>query len=135
VLAAILGDKMVKKALATSGKPSPTSVSELLEDLEYQTVTVGECAFEFGKDLLQSFAFHHQEGDRVAVRLSLSHGEEVCRGRLTFLGILLPEPTALASAIRAAAAKQGGVLMADVARSGAGTHFEFTRKARRRRRQ
>jgi hypothetical protein len=61
----------------------------------------------------KSFAFHHVEGDKVAVRVGLTHGCEVMRGNLTQLGLLLtPKPDLLA---RLEAAEKSGTLMKTLA--------------------
>jgi hypothetical protein len=62
-------------------------------------------------DFLRHFAFHHVEGNKVAVRIGLSHGAEVWRGHLTQMGLLLPIPARLSRPLEAAAKGREGFLM------------------------
>ena len=71
-----------------------------------------ECAYGFSEDMLSRYAFHHVSGNRVAVRIGLSHGCEANRGGLTQLGVYLPIPAALSAPLTAAAAGKQGFLMA-----------------------
>lgn len=130
ILSALLGDKVVKEGLATANAQAPHSLDQLFEPLSLQTVTVGECGYEFGSDLLHHFAFHHVEKDRVAVRVSLSHAEEVCRGKSVDLGLWLPLPKPLNDLLKTAEAKQGGLLMVDadaIGKNVAVTRYRFSR--------
>lgn len=71
-----------------------------------------ECEFTL-EGFEKSFAFHHVEGNKVAVRVGLTHGCEAMRGHLTQLGLLLtPKPDFLT---RLRAAEQAGTLMKSVA--------------------
>jgi hypothetical protein len=69
-------------------------------------ISIGDCSYLFDKDLLSSFAFHHTDGQMVAIRFGLSHAAEMCRGGLTPIEIVLPVPEALRTDLEAAA---GGV--------------------------
>ena len=85
LLAALLKDQIIQKSLA-GGKPK--TIQELIR------MANGGC--EIGFHLLnESFAFHHIQRDRVAIRIGLSHGCEVMRGHYTELGIYLPIPLGL----------------------------------------
>jgi len=67
-----------------------------------------KCSYTL-EDFERSFAFHHTEGEKVAVRIGLTHGCEVARGYLTQLGLLLtPKPAFLAELRRA---EKAGTLM------------------------
>jgi hypothetical protein len=115
ILRALLADRLVKKAL--EGQHVPESLDALLKVLSWKTGG-GEpegCAYRFGEELLEHFAFHHLEGDQVAVRIGLSHGCEVMRGNLTQIGILLPIPAGLAADLASAASREHGFLMKDAA--------------------
>jgi hypothetical protein len=107
VLKALLADKIVTRAL--TGAP-PRSVRELEKRLELANTG---CEYGFWGGMVTHFAFHHLEGNQVAVRIGLSHGCEAARGTLTQLGILLPIPSALRAPLQAAAARKGGFLMKD----------------------
>ncbi|MEN9354481.1 MAG: hypothetical protein RL318_1806 [Fibrobacterota bacterium] len=99
LLAALRRDGVVKKLSPTP----PTSLTDI-ENLNDST-----CIMGFGSGMWTSFAFHHLQGDSVAVRIGLSHGCEVARGSFTQLGILLPVPPAWKEALRAA--ERSGQLM------------------------
>jgi len=61
--------------------------------------------------MLRSFAFHHVKGNDVAVRIGLSHGCEVMRGNFTQLGVYLPMPKKMRSALERAASRKEDFLM------------------------
>lgn len=85
LLDALLKDRVVEKSLA--GR-KPKTIKELTRMAD------GGC--EIGFHLLnESFAFHHIQDDRVAVRIGLLHGCEVMRGNYTELGITLPMTSGL----------------------------------------
>lgn len=111
IFAALMADGIVRKTLAKAGSRTPSSLPELIEML---AESGGECEYYFAVDMLAHFAFHHLEGNRVAVRIGLSHGIEACRGMLTQLGILLPVPPSLAAALKAADAGTAGYVMHDL---------------------
>lgn len=56
-----------------------------------------------------SFAFHHIKGDKVAVRMGLSHSYEVCRGTFAQVGLYLTPTAALMKQLKEAQA--AGLLM------------------------
>ena len=117
VRAALLADPLVRKALtAARVRTPPARLTALVQTL---SEAPSECEYAFSDDLLTRFAFHHLEGGKVAVRLGLSHGCEVMRGRLTQLGILLPIPERLKAPLAQAAAGRQGFL-ADRGRTIAG---------------
>ena len=112
VLAALKADGFVKKHIsdATAFKKAGT-VEELLSSLEAGEDCVG---FERGFDgVKRSFAFHHLEGDKVAVRIAFGYAAEVCRGNKFVVGLLLPIPPALKSALGRAEKREEGFLMKD----------------------
>ncbi|HEX2090998.1 MAG TPA: hypothetical protein VHG28_01300 [Longimicrobiaceae bacterium] len=107
---ALLADDIVGRALGDAGVRTPPARLDELVKLLAGTST--GCEYSFSEDLLSRFAFHHLENGRVAVRLGLSHGCEVLRGRLTQIGILLPIPESLRGALASAATGRGeGFLM------------------------
>jgi hypothetical protein len=125
VLQALLGDRLVQKRLAALGMdPGPiASVDHLVALLEGGT----ECEYGFERDMLRRWAFHHVEGDRVAVRIGLSHGCEAAQGMLTQIGILLPVPEALRDDLAAVAKGTRGLLMREAAKrfEGKTTHIAY----------
>lgn len=116
VFAALVSDSLVRSALHDADMPQPSSLAELLDALDYRAVSVGDCGYLFSKELLQNFAFYDLRDGKVAVRISLSHEAEVCRGQMVQLGLLLPIPEKLAGFLDAARRKSGGILMADTAK-------------------
>jgi hypothetical protein len=104
---ALMGDKLVQTAL--KGKAKPRDLTALLAAIAYYQSA--DCVWGFGDNLLRHFAFHHIQGNRVAVRFGLSHGCEVARGGLTILAIYLPIPRALAADLAAAQAGRQGFLV------------------------
>ncbi|HXP85872.1 MAG TPA: hypothetical protein VN841_14205 [Bryobacteraceae bacterium] len=131
IFAALAADKVVAAALKDDAR-KPRSLDELIKALKFQPVPVGDCSFFFGDDLLSSFALYDVQRERAAVRISLSHQAEVCRGQMTQLGILLPIPEAINAGLEAAKGRRAGFLMADDAKvaSGARTVFSFSTPAR-----
>jgi hypothetical protein len=111
---ALMADTLVQKGL--DGK-RPKTLAELLKLFAEGAVEVadGKTCARFSEDLLTRFAFHHIEGDKVAVRLGLS-GLGPCRENLTQLGLLLPIPDALRIALNFAGANKEGFLMKDLKR-------------------
>jgi hypothetical protein len=107
VLRALMADAIVKRHLP---KVPPKTTDQLVQAL---ADTTGECEYSFGPDLLNRFAFHHVEGNQVAVRIGLSHGCEVARGKLTQLGIMLPVPARWRDALERANARSEGYVMRD----------------------
>jgi len=103
-------DSVVREALESSGV-RPTTLPQLLEALAASAPVMDDKrCYAFPDDLLSRFAFHHREGNQVAVRLGLP-GAGPCRENLTQIGLLLPVSPALARAITAAASREEGFLM------------------------
>lgn len=112
VLAALLADPHIKKAIQQKRpEQPPKNLKSLYKALQGEPLEIQDCTFYLPQDYLTRFAFHHLEGDRVAVLLGLSHYAEVCRGRQAHLKLLLPVPAALKEPLARAAAGQEGFLM------------------------
>ena len=107
ILSALLADRIIQQALV--GEARPKTLSALIGALEGKMGP--ECAYGFSEDMLSRYAFHHVSGNRVAVRIGLSHGCEANRGGLTQLGVYLPIPAALSAPLKAAATGKQGFLM------------------------
>ncbi|WP_244227006.1 hypothetical protein [Corallococcus aberystwythensis] len=112
VLKALKADGYVRKFM---GDPkafeSAKTVEALLASLEAGEDCVG---FEYGLDnVKRSVAFHHVEGDKVAVRISFGYAAEMCRGNMYVVGLLLPIPASLQPALERARTRQEGFLMKD----------------------
>lgn len=113
ILKALLADTVIREALAadpqaSKGQQKFSSTAALLSAL---AARYGKCEYELGKDMLKHFAFHHIQGQQVAVRIGLSHGCEAARGNLTQLGILLKIPPALKDPLQQALKGKAGFLM------------------------
>lgn len=112
VLKALKADGFVKKHVqdAAAFKNAKT-VEAMLESLEPGEDCVG---FQYGLDnVKRSVAFHHLEGDSVAVRIAFGYDNESCRGSKFVVGVLLPIPAALRPAFDRAASREEGFLMKD----------------------
>src|SRR5262249_49952437 len=131
VFTALKADGLVRTALAAKGVPVPSSLPDLLKALEFEAVQVGECSYTFGDDLLGSFAFYSVKDHNVAVRISLSHSAEVCRGQITQIGLQLPVPESLKIQLNQARQRRAGFLMEDAERisHGATTVYKLSQRA------
>lgn len=110
VVAALKRDPFIKKHVADAKAfARARTVAALFAALDAR----GDCVQFLPSDVANDFAFHHLEGDRVAVRIGLGYGPEVCRGQETVLGVLLPIPPSLARALRHASDRSKGFLGAD----------------------
>lgn len=114
VFTALVSDPLVQSVLRGAETP-PTALADLLEALEDRAVLVGDCEYLFSRDLLRNFAFYDLRAGQVAIRISLPHATEVCRGQMAQLGLLLPIPGPLKGALEAARRRTDGVLMGDTA--------------------
>lgn len=83
---ALMGDTVVQNILKGT---HVQNLNELLEQAD------GGCKYFFGKHVLENFAFHHINGNKVAVRIGLSHGCEIERGNFGQLGLYLSIPATL----------------------------------------
>ncbi|HEY4765500.1 MAG TPA: hypothetical protein VIH75_17630 [Candidatus Sulfotelmatobacter sp.] len=126
ILSALRGDKLVADALKNLEGPQPASLAELVAVIQFKSVQVKDCSYYFGADLLSDFAFYAVEGNKVAVRISLSHAAEVCRGQMTQLGILLPIPESLKTALEAARSGKSGILLQQANREFASAQTSIT---------
>ncbi len=115
---ALWSDRVVRKVLAAEKVTTPpATAAALVKRLEWKNFGGEEgSTYGFPDNLLQQFAFHHLEGDRVAVRLCVPWGAELYRFRSTEIGLLLPAPASLREPLRRAAAGREGFLMREAAR-------------------
>jgi hypothetical protein len=112
VLSTLRKDPLVRKALKATGS-SPATLNQLVDDLASAPPVLedGRC-YSFPDDLLTRFTFHSIKNDQVAVRIGLP-GAGPCRENLTMIGILVPAPPRLMSALRLAASRKEGFLNKD----------------------
>ncbi|RYZ42526.1 MAG: hypothetical protein EOO71_07425 [Myxococcaceae bacterium] len=124
VLAALKADGFVRKHIDDEAEfKSATTVESLLESLGPGEDCVG---FEYGLDSVKrSVAFHHVEGDKVAVRIAFGYAGEMCRGNKFVVGVLLPIPKSLRPAFDRAAKREEGFLMKD-AKAAKAPSVQFT---------
>lgn len=113
VLEALKADGFIRKHIQDAAAfKSATTVEGLMESLEAGDDCVG---FQYGglESVKRSVAFHHLEGNKVAVRISFGYDNEACRGRHFVVGVLLPIPASLRPALERAARREEGFLMKD----------------------
>lgn len=131
---ALVADAVLRRGLAEAGGETPRALSELVRRLHMEDIRVGEgeCTYEVAESFPGDFALHHLDGGRVAVRFSLSHFVEVCRGQMVQVGVLVPVRPRFRDAVAAADARRAGFLMKDARRVGgeAATTIEFGGKGR-----
>jgi hypothetical protein len=119
LLRALLADPIIREYTGEPGNPqAPKNLEDLCKVLKDQRPDL------FPKDFLTRFAFHHVQGDKVAVRLMLLSGGGAARGSTFELGLLLPIPKAMRQPLRLAASGQAGFLMKDVKRISRGQNTE-----------
>lgn len=112
IVSALRADKLIRRALGNASQHM-TSLAQLHEALESgPTVLESDLCYGVPTDVLSSFAFHHVESGRVAVRIGLP-GTGVCRDNLTQLGVMLPVPATLRDALSHAQTRAEGLLMPD----------------------
>ena len=118
IFEALKRDGLIKKTFEALKLPPPKTLQEIANALSKtgSIATPGKspCAFGYAEDLndlLGRFAFHHIEGENIAVRIGLSHGMEICRGSLVQIGIVLPIPASLMAAMKTTGSGKEGLLM------------------------
>ena len=124
VFSRVASDRMVKAALQNSADPAPKSLTGLLKALQFQSVQSGECSYRFEPDLLHNFAFYNLRAQGVVVRFGLS-AAEVCRGQMTEVGIVVPVPESLKSAVDLAKNRKAGLLAVDAPKAAMTVSFSF----------
>jgi hypothetical protein len=132
ILAALKADKAVAAALKEAKAPTPQNLAALVNAVKYQPVQIKECGYSLSQDFLSEFSLHDFQAGKVAVRISLSHAAEVCRGQMTQIGIELPVPEeSLMLALQAAKTRASGFLMIDAAKISRNkdTSFHFSTSA------
>jgi len=72
---------------------------------------LGSSGFQLSPDFLTRLSFHHLEGKRVAVRISLSSASTATQSEHQQLGLLLPIPDSLSIRLRLAESRREGFLM------------------------
>jgi len=82
--------------------------------------------FQLSPDFLTRFSFHHLEGKRVAIRISLSSASTATQSEHQQLGLLLPIPDSLSIRLHLAGNRREGFLMSYAERAFRETATTFT---------
>lgn len=116
VVKALKADEFVKQHIREEGDfKKAGTVEALMESLEPGDDCVGFNS-SGPESVKRSVAFHHVEGNKVAVRIAFSYDNESCRGNMFVVGVLLPIPATLKPALERANTRQEGFLMKDAKR-------------------
>jgi len=117
LLRALAADRLIRQAMDSAHVRSFASLRALTEALKTHAIqpAAEDCTYGVGEEFPTEFAFHHVESGRVAVRFSLGHYVEVCRGMMIQVGALVPALPRWDAAIRAASTRRAGYLMKDLA--------------------
>jgi len=117
LLRALTADRLVRQAMDSAHVRAFASLRALTQALKTREIQPAgnQCTFAVGEEFPSEFAFHHLENGRVAVRFSLSHSEEVCRGMMIQVGVLVPALPRWTAPLDAAGARRAGYLMKDLA--------------------
>lgn len=112
ILNALLADRVIKRALAYAGVSSPPkTLAALPEIFAKNDYVLNQTELSLRPDFLTRFAFHHIEGDMVAVRLNLPSIAFAYRSQQ--IGLLLPIPSQLRQPLALAAIGRDGFLMGE----------------------
>jgi hypothetical protein len=129
---ALLADPRVRRDLVRREpplSPSPRTLGEIYALFKKLPLDDGESSYDLPEDFLTRFAFHHLEGDKVAVRLGLPLLGQVNAGLNLELNLLLPVPASLKEPLALAASGKEGFLSQDQERlsGGRNTIMQFTK--------
>jgi hypothetical protein len=126
VLRALQNSAVIKEALRGD---SPSSLAKLYKLLKEQNIWINKVPFIFPRDLLTRFAFHHLQGDKVAVRLGLPSIGGAVRSLHAELDLWMPITPAWKKSLTLAASGKEGFLMQDQERLSRGeyTIMRFTK--------
>ncbi|HEX6745695.1 MAG TPA: hypothetical protein VF092_00165 [Longimicrobium sp.] len=134
LLRALMADRLVRQAMDSAHVRSFASLAAMVEALKTHEIQPpgDDCTYGVGEDFAQEFAFHHLEAGRAAMRFSLSHYVEICRGRMIQLGVLVAPNARLLPDLQAADARRAGFLMKDARTIGRNRQTVFNYQPRRR---
>lgn len=116
LLRALNADALIRQAMGKAHVRSLVSLAGMPKALELQEIQPpnDDCTYGVGEGFPTEFALHHLENGRVALRFSLSHYVEICRGKMAQVGVLVaPRPRVLPD-LTAADARRAGYLMKDL---------------------
>jgi hypothetical protein len=105
LLAAFQKDPLLAKQVGGAG-----TLEKLQEAIAEQGVPVkgNPCRFRLSQDFLTRFVFHHAEGNKVAVRVSLEPVGGACSNATADLGLLMDWPAKMPAAARALVRPKAG---------------------------
>ncbi|HEV7588361.1 MAG TPA: hypothetical protein VGO40_09625 [Longimicrobium sp.] len=134
LLRALTADRLIRQAMDSAHVRSFASLRALTEALKTHEIkpALGECTYGLGEEFPTEFAFHHVENGRVAIRFSLAHYVEVCRGMMIQVGVLVPPLPRWTAAFDAASARRAGYLMKDLPAIAGQRHTVFNYRPGRR---
>jgi hypothetical protein len=116
LLRALQADRLIRQAMTGAGVRNLTSLWRMVEALKRHEIQPpnDQCTYGVGEQFASEFALHHLENGRVAMRFSLGHWVEVCRGKMIQVGVLVPPRSRLVPDLTAAGTRRAGYLMKDV---------------------
>jgi hypothetical protein len=134
LMRALTADRLVRQALDSAHVRAPASLAAMTEALKLTEVQSPEddCTYGLGEGFPVQFALHHLEGGRVAIRFSLGHYVEICRGRYIQVGVLVPPSPRLLPDLNAADTRRAGFLMKDARAIGGDRQTVFNYQPHRR---
>jgi hypothetical protein len=108
-------DRLLRQAMAAAHVRSFASLRQLTARLKLREIEPAgdECTYTVGEEFPSSWAVHHLENGRAALRFSLSHDVEVCRGKYVQVGVLATPAARVLPDLAAADARRAGFLMKD----------------------
>ena len=110
ILKALLANSIVKSALKQAKSSQvPTNLQELYKIFKGIEIPDQGCPYNLPADFLNQFAFHHVNGNQIAVRLKLQPQHLNCEDEQ--LGFYLPIPANFQLAVKQAQTGQVGFLM------------------------
>jgi len=134
LLRALAADRLIQQAMRGAGLRALPPLARVGKALQGQDIQPAgeECTYGVGEQFPTAFAAHHVENGRVALRFSLSHAVEVCRGMMIQVGVLVPPRARVMADLNAAAARRAGFLTKDLRTIAGDRGSVFNYKPRRR---
>lgn len=111
ILHAMQQDSVLKQNLS----PFPASLAEIPTSIDSNGMEIPKtpCRFTLSPDYLSRFVLHHLVGPNVAVRVELAPIGGACRSAKAELGLLLPIPAQMHTALDSAGSLRDGFLAKD----------------------
>jgi hypothetical protein len=130
IFAGILANSQVSAGISRAigenkVKSSPTTLAEFSGSFAGDKMNLFNDDFHLEKDYLSRFVFHHLDGDKVAVWISLTPSSHAGQANHEHIEILLPIPEKLREPLMYADIGQQGFLMKDAAKFVGTTYAKF----------